>query len=135
MLINVGQVPCGIILTSEVTGGTEPGMTKIRALVSAFLLAFLLMGFDAQEARDWINGQWQGRTQPWSLAVDSVGGTAIFINASKRVTGAFVIEEVVGRSIRFQIGSEQFTIHFHSKDEADMSVGNSEFAFRIERVK
>jgi hypothetical protein len=103
--------------------------------IAAPVLAFLLMGFDAQEAQNWLNGQWQGRVMAWSLAVNSAAGTAIFIDKGHRISGAFVIDEVVGRSARFRIGDQQFTIHFRSQDSASLIVGNSDYDFGIERVK
>jgi len=106
-----------------------------KRLVAVAALAFLLSGFDVQDAKDWINGQWEGRTMAWSLSVDTKAGTAIFIDGAKRLAGAFVIEEVVGRSARFRIGDEHFTIHFRSNDSANLSVGGSEYDFVIERVK
>lgn len=99
-------------------------MSKIRGLLLAFLLAFLVMGFDAQDAGDWINGQWQGWFESWSLAVDSAAKTAIFIDGTERLEGAFVVEEVIGRSVRFRISNQEFTMHFQDRDNARLFVRN-----------
>jgi hypothetical protein len=106
-----------------------------KRLIAVAALAFLLTGFDVQDAKDWINGEWEGRTMAWSLSVDTKSGTAIFVDGAKRLAGAFVVEEVVGRSARFRIGDQQFTIHFRSNDFAQLSVAGSEYDFGIEKVK
>ena len=114
--------------------GLSP-MTKIRRLPPVLLFAFLLMGFDAQDGRNWINGQWQGVVESWSLAVDLAAKTAIFIDGTKRVDGTFVIDEVVGRSVRFRIGNQQFTMHLQDRDNARLFLGNSDRGYWIQRVK
>jgi len=112
----------------------KPQGSKKR-LIAVAALAFLLTGFDVQDAKDWINGQWEGRVIPWALSVDTKAGTAVFVDGAKRRAGAFVIEEVVGRSARFRIGDEHFTIHFQSNDSARLSVEGNEHDFGIERVR
>ena len=37
---------------------------KIRRLLLVFLFAFMLTAFDAEDAKNWLNGQWQGLTVP-----------------------------------------------------------------------
>ena len=51
------------------------------------------------------------------------------------MAGPLVIEEVIARGVRFRIGGQLFTMHFHDKDNGKMAVGTSSNAFGIERVK
>jgi hypothetical protein len=109
-------------------------MHNLQKKAAAVALSLFVMGFDMNDAGTWINGEWEGRTIPWSLSVDLKAGTGIFIDGGRRVSGAFSIDEVVAKSARFHVGAQQFTIHFQSRESARLSVGEGS-DFSIEKVR
>ncbi len=76
----------------------------------------------------------KGGAAAWSLSVDSKAKTGIFIDGGKRLSGAFLIDEIVARGVRFHIGAQQFTMHFQCSDSARLSVGDGP-DFGMQKVK
>ena len=114
---------------AQMTGGP---MRRVELAATA-LLALGLMAFDADDARQALDGQWRG--PGLVLTIDTQASEAIVVDAAAPVQqGRFEIRKVAGRTVLFTVGDKRF-VGSLAKDELLLTIGNDPFTQTLKRVK
>ena len=107
-------------------------MQRVK-LVAAALLAFGSMAFDADDAKQALDGQWRGAGLV--LTIDTQSNEAVVVDAAAPVQqGRFEIRKVAGRTVLFTVGDKRF-VGLLAKDQLHLTIGNDPFTQTLKRVK
>ena len=107
-------------------------MRSVELAVVA-LLALASMAFDADDARQALDGQWRG--PGLVLTIDMQAGEAVIVDATAPVQqGRFEIKKVAGQTVLFTIGDKRY-VGSLAGDKLLLMIGNDPFTQTLKRVK
>src|SRR3954470_11718867 len=87
----------------------------------AFLAFVLLTAFGTtDEARKAITGEWQGRNVSIALKVPANNDAGVFLTERIRAEGPVFIDEVIGKTVRFRIGTTRLRMFFNENGRVEL---------------
>ena len=95
-------------------------------------LAFVLMGFSAEDAKQALNGQW--RSADLVLSIDVRTAEATLADAQGNQRERFELKKVVGNTVLFTVGDKRL-VGSLAEDQLVVTVGNDPFTQTLKRIK